>query len=76
MKLKSLALATAAATLAAAPIAAQASIADRTAPMREASELAGGDAKPILIIAAIGAVGIALLALTGDDDDDDIPVST
>ena len=44
MKLKSLALATAAATLAAAPIAAQASIADRTAPMTEASELAGGDA--------------------------------
>ncbi|GMN12766.1 hypothetical protein [Altererythrobacter sp. MTPC7] len=76
MKSKTLGTAAAAAGLALAPVAAEATIPERIAPIAGESEIGGGDAKPTLIILAVGAIGIALLALTGDDDDDDMPVST
>ncbi|WBY16127.1 hypothetical protein PF049_11055 [Erythrobacteraceae bacterium WH01K] len=76
MTFKSIGLSMAALGLAIAPVTAQATVADRSAPVAESSELGGGDATPTLIILAIGAIGITLLAVLGDDDDDDdIPVS-
>ena len=66
MTFRKLALATTAASLAIAPIAAQAAPADRTsAPAEEQNELAGGYILPILAVIAI-AVGIILVADDGD----------
>ena len=76
MKFRNMAMATAALTLAAAPIAVQAAPA---APIERASaattgesELGGSDFMRALIIILIGAIGMAALLLT---DDNDSPVS-
>lgn len=69
---RKLLLTAAAATMAAAPIAAQAAPARTPAPVSSESEnLAGG----ILIPVAVFAVLAALLAFAWDDDDDEVPVS-
>lgn len=77
MKLRNIFFATAAATLAAAPIAAQAETAARVSePVAGVSEL-GGDGEGIgagLIVAAIAAIGMIVLIVSDDDDDED-PVS-
>ena len=77
MKLRNIFFATAAASLAAAPIAAQAETAARVSePVAGASEL-GGDGEGIgagLIVAAIAAIGMIVLIVSDDDDDED-PVS-
>jgi hypothetical protein len=75
MTLRQLSLATAAASLAAMPVAAQAATAtvDRaSAPADEQSDLAGGIG-PAVIIVLIAAVGMGLLLLL--DNNDDNPVS-
>ncbi len=75
MKPRSLLFAAAAASLATAPVAAQAQPAERVSePMIEESELGGGKIGPALIVAAIAAVGIIALIVTDNDDDED-PVS-
>jgi len=74
MKLRNLLPAMAAASLVAAPVAAQAQIAERASePVSEESKL-GGQIGPALIIVAIAAVGMIALLVTDDDDDED-PVS-
>ena len=73
MHFRKLTLAAAATTLAIAPVAAHAAPIDRAAaPTTEASDLGGSDAVRALIIIIIGAIGMAFLLLT---DDDDGPVS-
>ena len=73
MTIRSIGLGIAALGMATAPIAAQASIADRTAPVGgEASELNGEGGLLIGILAALAVIGgIIIIA----DDDDDDPVS-
>ncbi|RXZ66375.1 hypothetical protein [Pelagerythrobacter rhizovicinus] len=74
MKLRNLLPAVAAVSLAAAPVAAQAQVAERaSAPVSNESELAGGFG-PGLIIAAIAAVGILVLIVSDDDDEDPVSV--
>lgn len=74
MPFRKLALATAATTLAIAPIGAQAAAPLRAAePVTEASDLAGGsDIVKALIIVLIAGIGMAALLIA---DDDDSPVS-
>lgn len=69
---RKLPLALAAASLAAAPVAAQATTVpvDRSSqPAAEDSELRGGMG-PALIIVALAAVGMLVLLLTEDDEDE------
>ena len=73
MFIKKLALGTAAATLVAAPVVAQ-SAPERIAPVAGESELGGESIAPAFIVLAIAAVGVGILLLTGDDDDD-APIS-
>ncbi len=75
MKLKTLSIAAASVALTAAPIAAHAAASsDRVAaPVAETSELAGGIG-PAFIIVALAAVGMGILLLT-DDDDNEVPAS-
>lgn len=74
MKLRNLLPAMAAASLVAAPVAAQAQIADRASePVSGESELAGRIG-PALIIVAIAAVGMIALLVTDDDDEDPVSV--
>lgn len=74
MKLRNLLFATAAASLAVAPVTVQAQSAERASqPVTEESELSGGIG-PALIIVAIAAAGMIALLVTDDDDDED-PVS-
>jgi len=74
MKLRNLLFATAAASLAAAPVAAQAQSAERASqPVTAESELSGGIG-PALIIAAIAAVGMIALIVSDDDDEDPVSV--
>jgi len=76
MTIRKLALATAAVSLATAPVAAQAAATTperSTAPAAQEARLQGGFG-PALIIIAIGALGMGLLLLL-DDDDNDQPVS-
>lgn len=64
----------AAASLVAAPVAAQAQIADRASePVSGESKLAG-QIGPALIIVAIAAVGMIALLVTDDDDEDPVSV--
>ncbi|MXO84668.1 hypothetical protein GRI38_01290 [Altererythrobacter aurantiacus] len=71
MKFRTLAAATAAVSLAAAPAVAQ--FERSTAPVEDESELAGGSSVVIGILAAAAVIGgIIILA---DGDDDDLPVS-
>lgn len=75
MKIHKTKLALAATALVAAPVAAQATSEFRaSAPVAGESAL-GGDTEiaPAFIIAALAGVGIAILLLTDDDDED--PVS-
>ena len=75
MKLKSLGMEAAAVAMATAPLAAQATVSARSAPVGESSEM-GGEVAPIFIIGALAAAGmIALIVSDDDDDDDDVPVS-
>lgn len=72
MKLKNVALASAAVTLVIAPAMAQAAPVDRTgAPAAGESELRGNSS---LILAAIAVIAIVvgIILLTGDDDDDSV----
>ncbi|GMN12273.1 hypothetical protein [Altererythrobacter sp. MTPC7] len=73
MKLGKLTLAAAAGALAVAPIAAQASVADRSAPLSGESEV-GGSAGAIVGLFGLLALAIAIGATGGDDDDFD-PIS-
>ena len=67
--LRNLAFATAAATMVVTPIAAQAApVARAAAPTFNESELRSGDLWRALIIVIIGAIGMALLLATDDDD--------
>ena len=69
MTLRKFALATAAASLAIAPVAAQAAPASRaSAPTTEDSELVGSNMILLAIAAVAIVVGIILLADNGDDD--------
>ncbi|HLV06296.1 MAG TPA: hypothetical protein VKY80_01335 [Croceibacterium sp.] len=70
--IKKLMMSAAAATLVAAPIAAQAAPVRAPAPTSDSEELAGGLLLPALIALAV-AVGIYLIV--DDGDDDDLPVS-
>jgi len=72
MKLRNAALATAAISLVAAPVVAEASFDRSTAPS-EGESLDGGNGILIAILAA--AAVIAGIILIADDDDDDDPVS-
>ncbi|MGV2495707.1 hypothetical protein [Pelagerythrobacter aerophilus] len=64
----------AAASLVAAPVAAQAQVAERASePVSGESELAGRIG-PALIIVAIAAVGMIALLVTDDDDEDPVSV--
>ena len=64
----------AAASLVAAPVVAQAQVAERASePVSGKSELAG-QIGPALIIAAIAAVGMVVLVVTDDDDEDPVSV--
>lgn len=64
----------AAASLVAAPVAAQAQMAERASePVSGESELAGGIG-PALIIVAIAAAGMIALLVTDDDDEDPVSV--
>lgn len=75
MKIRNLFIATTAAALAAAPMAAQAQSSERASePVIEEAELGGGKIGPALIIGAIAAVGIIALIVSDNDDDED-PVS-
>ena len=69
MKLGKLTAAIAAGTLAVAPIAAQATVADRSAPLSGESEN-GAPAGAIAAGFALLALAIAIAAGGGDDDDD------
>ena len=73
MKLGKLTLAAAAGALAVAPIAAQASVADRSAPLSGESEV-GGQAGAIVGLFGLLALAIAIGAGSGDDDNDPISV--
>ncbi|RIV78218.1 hypothetical protein [Pelagerythrobacter aerophilus] len=74
MKLRNLLPAMAAASLVAAPVAAQAQVAERASePVSGESELAGRIG-PALIIVAIAAVGMIALLVTDDDDEDPVSV--
>lgn len=74
MKIRNLFIATTAAALAAAPIAAQAQPERASEPVIEEAGLGGGKIGPALIIGAIAAVGIIALIVSDNDDDED-PVS-
>ncbi|MXO68544.1 hypothetical protein [Pelagerythrobacter marinus] len=75
MKLRNFFFATAAASLAAAPVAAQAQAADRAAqPVAGESELAGSGISAGLIIAALAAIGMVILIVSEDDDEDPVSV--
>jgi hypothetical protein len=69
MIFRKIALATAAATLAAAPVVAQANLEVATAPIEGESEVAGGSGIIIGILAA--AAIIAGIVIVADDDDDE-----
>ena len=71
MKLRTLAAATAALSLAAAPVAAEVSL-ERAAPVSEASEFGGDGAGSGIILAVLAAavvIGGILIAVDNDDDD-------
>jgi len=69
MTLRNFALATSAASLAIAPVAAQAAPASRTAaPASEESELVGSNMILLALAAIAIVVGIIILADNGDDD--------
>ncbi|MHA6318128.1 hypothetical protein ACXYN8_10745 [Altererythrobacter sp. CAU 1778] len=77
---KQLAAATSALALTATPLVAQAAAMDApvraAAPMAESNGLVGGEFGKGLLIAAIAAVGMAILLISDDnDDDDDVPFS-
>ncbi|WP_338445515.1 hypothetical protein V5F89_10060 [Pelagerythrobacter marensis] len=75
MKLRNIFFATAAASLAAAPIAAQAETTARVSePVTEASELGGEGIGAGLIVAAIAAVGMIVLIVSDDDDEDPVSI--
>ena len=75
MKMRNLLFATAAASLAAAPVASQARLAERTSqPVSAESELGGHGIGPALIIVAIAAAGMIALLVTDEDDEDPISV--
>lgn len=74
MKVRNLLAPLAAASLVAAPVAAQSQAAERSSePAAGESDLAGGIG-PALIIAALAAVGMIALLVTDNDDDED-PIS-
>ena len=74
MKFGKITAAVVASTLAVAPIAAQATVADRSAPISGSD--VGGESSMVLGIFALLAVGVAIAASGGDDNDDDAPVSS
>ena len=73
MKLRNLALATAALSLAASPAIAEAAFDRSSAPIEGESEAAGGSGILLGLLAAAAVIGgIIIIA---DDDDDDLPIS-
>ena len=69
MNFRKLTFAAAATTLAVAPVASHAApVARAAAPTTEEADLGGSDAVRALIIIIIGAIGMAFLLLTDDDD--------
>jgi len=73
MKLRSAVLATAALSLVAAPVFAEASF-DRTVAPAEGEELEGTSGILIAVL-GVAAVVAAIIIIADDDDDDDEPVS-
>jgi len=75
MKFGKLTLAAAAGALAVAPIAAQATVADRSAPLSGESAV-GGDSEAGVVIGLFALLAVAIaIGASGGGDDDDFPVS-
>ncbi|EAQ29258.1 hypothetical protein NAP1_00760 [Erythrobacter sp. NAP1] len=72
MKFRTLALATAAASLAASPAIAQVAFERASAPVEGESEVAAG--APTLLLGLLGAAAVVGIVVAASDDDDD-PVS-
>ena len=73
MTFKNILISTAAASLAVAPVAAQAAPASRdSAPAAASSDLFGGDVSRGAIIAVLAGIGMLVLILSDDDDDEDV----
>ena len=75
MKFGKLTLAAAAGALAVAPIAAQATVSDRSAPLSGESEV-GAPAGAIVGLFALLALAVAIGSGGSDDDNDGVPVSS
>ncbi|MGB3710437.1 MAG: hypothetical protein WA985_01985 [Erythrobacter sp.] len=75
MRIRNLALATAALSLAASPVIAQASMERAVAPVEDENELASGSGVLVGLLAAAAVVGAILIISDSDDDDDDNAVS-
>jgi len=75
MKIRNIAIATAALSLAASPAIAEAAFERSVAPVDGESELAGGSGVLFGLLATAAVVGGILILADGDDDDDDNAVS-
>ncbi|WP_114520565.1 hypothetical protein [Altererythrobacter sp. ZODW24] len=73
MTFNKLAATTAALTLAAVPVAAQAANAERASQPAAATSSIGGDANQLFLLAALAAIAVGIFFLA--DEDDDAPVS-